>query len=175
MAVPAASAGFIAGRLTAFYSGATIGQVSDGFTIEHIPRKRLITGDVMGPDTPQDAVFRGHDVFIEFNLMEYDATSVSNVIWPYGTLGAAPDVGRMDIAGTGTITAVLILTDTGVASVPAENKPHTLTAHRAILAPGFPVQLLLAPNLREIPIRMQLYPEDFTGPTRTEFFVLSAT
>ena len=83
MAVPAASAGFIAGRLTAFYSGATIGQVSDGFTIEHIPRKRLITGDVMGPDTPQDGVFRGHDVFIEFNLMEYDATSVSNVIWPY--------------------------------------------------------------------------------------------
>ncbi len=172
MAVPAASAGFIAGRLTAFYSGATIGQVSDGFTIEHIPRKRLITGDVMGPDTPQDAVFRGHDVFIEFNLMEYDATSVSNVIWPYGTLGAAPGVGRMDIAGTGTLAAALILTDTGVPNVPAENKPHTLTADLAILAPGFPVQLLLAPDLREIPIRMQLYPNT-TGTG--QFFVLSAT
>lgn len=170
MAVPAASAGFIAGRMTAFYSGATIGQVSDGFTIEHVPRKRLITGDVMGPDTPQDAVFRGHDVFIEFNLMEYDATSVSNVIWPYGTLGAAPNVGRMDVASS--LTAALILTDTGVAAVPAENKPHTLTADRAIIAPGFPVQLLLAPDLREIPIRMQLYPNT-TGTG--QFFVLSAT
>lgn len=167
MAVPAASAGFIAGRMTAFYSGATIGQVSDGFTIEHIPRKRLITGDVMGPDTPQDAVFRGHDVFIEFDLMEYDATSVSNVIWPYGTLGVAPDVGRMDVASS--LTAALILTDTGVAAVPAENKPHTLTADRAILAPGFPVQLLLDPDLRQIPIRMQLYPNT-TGTG--QFFVL---
>ena len=170
MAVPAASAGFIAGRMTAFYNSATIGQVSDGFTIEHVPRKRLITGDVMGPDTPQDAVFRGHDVFIEFNLMEYDATSVSKAIWPYGTLGAAPDAGRMDV--TSSNVAVLILTDTGSSNVPAENKPHTITADRAIIAPGFPVQLLLAPDLREIPIRMQLYPNT-TGTG--QFFVLSAT
>lgn len=169
MAVPAASAGFIAGRLTAFYSGATIGQVSDGFTIEHIPRKRLITGDVMGPDSPQDAVFRGHDVFIEFNLMEYDATSVAAAIWPYGILGTATDVGRMDIAGSGTLAAPLILTDTGSANVPAANKPNTLTADLAVLAPGFPVQLLLAPDLREIPIRMQLYPNT-TGTG--QFFVL---
>ena len=172
MAVPAASAGFIAGRMTAFYGGNTIGQVSDGFTIEHTPRKRLITGDVMGPDTPQDAVFRGHDVFIEFNLMEYDAAGVAAAIWPYGTLGTATDIGRMDIAGAGTLATTLILTDLGVANVPAENKPHTITADLAILAPGFPVQLLLAPDLREIPIRMQLYPNT-TGTG--QFFVLSAT
>ncbi len=168
MPVPAASAGFIAGRLTATYGGSTIGQVSNGFTIEHTPRKRLITGDVMGPDTPQDAVFLGHDVFIEFDLMDYDAAGVASAIWPYGALGTAPNVGRMDVAST--LFAVLVLTDTGVAAVPAENKPHTLTADRAILAPGFPVRLLFAPDLREIPIRMQLYPN--TAGTG-QFFVLS--
>lgn len=171
MAVPVASAGFIAGRMTATYGGSAIGQVADGYTIEHIPRKRLITGDVLGPNTPQDAVYLGMVVFIEFTIMEYDAAATASAIWPFGTLGTATAIGRMDVAST--LTAALVLSDTGVAGVPAENKPHTITAHRAILAPGFPVDLLLSPDLREIPIRMQLYPEDFTTPTRTEFFVLS--
>lgn len=167
MAVPAASAGFIAGRMTVTYGGSAVGQLGDGFTIEHTPRKRLITGDVFGPDTPQDAVFRGHDVFIEFDIMEYDAAASASIIWPYGSLGTATAAGRMDVASS--LTAALVFSDTGVAAVPAEDKPHTLTADRAILAAGFPVHLLLEPALREIHIRMQLYPNT-TGTG--QFFVL---
>ena len=160
---------FIAGRMTATYGGSAIGQISDGFTIEHTVTKRLITGDVMGPDTPQDAVYLGMNVFVEFTLMEYNGAATGSIIWPYdATFGETTTVGTLDVASS--LTAILVLSD--VAGTTATNTPNSLTAHRAIIAAGFPVDLLFSPDLREIPIRMQLYPEVLAGPTRTEFFAI---
>jgi hypothetical protein len=151
-----ASAGFIAGAMTATYDSSSIGQVADGFTIETTHRKQVITGDVLGPETPQSAVYQGMDVFIEFDLMEYDATAVGSILWPYGVgLGTSGVVGKLDVTGAAAIAKALVLTE--VVGTAAENKPNTLTCTRAILAEGFPVEVLFAPSLRQIPIRMRCY------------------
>ncbi len=162
--------GFIAGRMTAKYGGTDIGQVVDGFVVEHTPRKRLIQGDSFR--APQDAVFRGHDVFIEFEIMEYANAALQSMIWPHNaTYGDAGPVGDLDSSlwGAGT---VLLLED--IAGGSAANTPNSLTANRAVLADGFPIELLMAPDLRTIPIRMRLYPSG-TGPSTddTAFFTIT--
>jgi len=67
----------IAGQYTATIGGLTVGQVTDGITIEHFANKRLITGDNEGL-TPQDAVFQGLEVFVEFTLMEFNKADDSD-------------------------------------------------------------------------------------------------
>jgi hypothetical protein len=37
-----------------------------------------------------------------------------------------------------------------------------------MLAEGFPVELLMAPDLKEVPIRMRVYPDDSTGVFGTQ-------
>ena len=172
---------FIAGKYTATYDAGggpiTIGQVSAGFTLEHVVSKQLITGDQEG-DSVQDAVYRGHNCFLEFTLMEYDEAGALDVFWPYSTgvsaHGEQGVIGRMDVQTEGgAIAGPLVLTvvtgsPADVVSGPAG--PQTLTANQAILAEDFPVRMLFAPALRDIPIRMRLYPYDSSG---TVFFTVA--
>ncbi len=39
----------------------------------------------------------------------------------------------------------------------------TLTASKAILAPGYNTQIIFGPTLRKVPIRLQLFPYDTGG------------
>jgi len=154
--------GFIAGKYDVTYGGNTVGQIGDGITTEHFVNKRLITGDNEGA-TPQDGVYRGHEFFMEFTLLEYDATASADVFTPYAAFGAQGVIGRLDVASG--IAKQLVMT--AIAGTTAANSPTTVTADLAILAEGFPVRMLFAPDLRDIPIRMRLYP---TAVSR-EFFV----
>lgn len=171
---------FIAGKYTATYDAGggaiTIGQVSAGFTLEHVVSKQLITGDNEA-DSVQDAVFRGHNCFIEFTLMEYDENGALDVFWPYAAVqGIQGTIGRMDVQTLGgAVAGDLVLTV--VAGSPADQAtgtdgPQSLTAQHAILAEDFPVRMLMAPALRDIPVRLRLYPYD-TGSSTTGFFTLT--
>lgn len=144
---------FIAGRYSATLAASTVGQTKDGINIEHQVFKQLITGDNFA-ETPQDAVFRGMAVFCQFTLLEYNATAARAAFWPYGTAWLTMDtvIGTLDTANA----AQLILT--ALAGTPAAAAPATITLPDAILAEGFPVGLLMAPALREIPIRQRIYP-----------------
>lgn len=145
---------FIAGPYTATYKGLSLGQTADGFRVSHSFFKRLITGDAYG-QTPQDDVFQGAEMFCSFRCIQYDAAAVRSAMWPYGsshlTIGA---VGRL--SAQQSLSGSLVLT--AIAGTPAATEPATLTFTKAILAEGFPVELLYAPDLREVPIRMRLYP-----------------
>jgi hypothetical protein len=153
---------FTAGAMTASYNGMSVGQIKD-LVIEHVPRKRLITGDAQG-SSPQDAVYQGMECFIEFTLVEWDGTAAQAAFWPYsGTYGTQGQVGRTDDGSS--IAKALLLED--IAGTTAENDPDTLTASKAILAEGFPVETLFAPDLREVPLRFRLY------PVSDEFFALT--
>lgn len=150
---------FIAGPYTATYNAVPVGQLAAGATIEHFVHKRLITGDNEG-DTPQDAVHRGHEMFAEMTLMEYDQAGALDVFWPYNTTyGDNGQVGVLDVdlANAGGLSKPLVLTDVSGGGT-AETNPATLTATHSILAEGFPVRLLFAPDLRDIPVRLRLYP-----------------
>lgn len=145
---------FIAGQYTATLGGSTLGQINGGQTIEHTVFKRIITGDNHAK-AAQDAVYQGEDVFIQYLLMEYNATSARAAFWPYGSTYLTGGIrGRLDSA----IYASLVLT--ALAGTPAAAAPATITCAKTILAEGFPVGILFAPDLREVPVRQRIYPND---------------
>lgn len=147
--------GFIAGRYTATLAASSLGQTAKGIKTSHSFSKRLVTGDA-GGDTKQDAVYRGSaDVLADMILLEYNAAAARAAFWPYAStfldLGI---IGRMDVASN--IAAALVLT--AIAGTTAAATPASMTLTYAILMENFPVELLFAPDLREVPLKLRLYP-----------------
>lgn len=145
---------FIAGRYSATYNGSALGQTEDGIRLIHSVFKRLITGDA-GGQTPQNAVYQGMEAFVQYTLLEYNAAGAAAALWPYGSgyLNASAMIGTLDSAHA----KQLVLT--AVAGTPAANTPATITLPNVILAEGFPVEILFAPDLRTVPIRQRIYPD----------------
>lgn len=145
---------FIAGGYTATWDGLAIGQTADGYRLTHQIFKRLITGDSYA-EAPQDAVYRGGEASLAMRLIEYDAAAVQTMKWPYSatkwTMGV---VGRIDV-GSSLVKSLVL---TAVAGTTAATVPATLTASKSILHENFPVEVLFAPDLREVPMRLRLYP-----------------
>jgi hypothetical protein len=149
---------FIAGPYTATYGGAALGQAADGYRVSHSFFKRLITGDTYA-QAPQDEVYQGAEMFCQMRLIEFDAAGVNAIMWPYGAYLTNGQVGRVSRQQNLALPLVL----TAVAGTPAANLPATLTLTTAILAEGFPVELLHAPDLREVPLRLRVFPAPLTG------------
>lgn len=166
---------FVAGAYTATYNAKALGQTADGFRLSHQFFKRLIQGD-SGGQTAQDAVYQGVDVNVAYTLIQALAAGVDDLKWPYsGTVGTPLDlgvVGQLDVcgAGGGSPTAVakpLVLTAVSGTAADTDG-PATITLPLSILAEGFPVELLFAPDLREVPIRQRIYPNMSTRLFGTE-------
>lgn len=143
---------FICGRYTATLGAQSLGQTADGYRVSHSLFKRLITGDALA-QTPQDAIVQGAEMFVAARLIEYNAAGALNAFWPLAaTIYDMGVIGRLDSA----VADSLVLT--AVASTPAAAAPATATFLLTTLAEGFPVELLFAPDLREVPLRMRVYP-----------------
>lgn len=144
---------FIAGPYTATYKSLALGQTADGYRLSHQFFKKLITGDSYG-QTPQDEVYQGAEMFIQFRLIQYAAAGVAAIMWPYASFLTIGQVGRVSVQQS--LIGALVLT--AVAGTPAATVPASVTLTNAILAEGYPVELLFAPDLREVPIRQRLFP-----------------
>lgn len=154
---------FISGAYTLTYGGSTLGQVESGLQHSYAPSYEEIRGDNAG-ETLQDGVYRGVNVFLSFTLLEYNATAVQALVWPWSaTLGTLGTIGRLmtgiktvgtpgGSAGTGTLVA------TAVAGTPAASTPATRTYHHVMIPNGQNVEYLLAPMLRRLPIRLVCTP-----------------
>lgn len=156
---------FIAGGYTATYNAKALGQTADGHRITYEVFKRVITGHY-GGDTPQDAVYRGQRRGSAFRLLEANAAGVADLLYPYsGTIGDQWDlgvIGLLDVRGQGsgspTVRAKQLVL-TAIAGTSAYNDAAaTITIPLSILAASFPVEVLLAPDLKEVPIRLDHYP-----------------
>jgi hypothetical protein len=155
---------FISGPYTATFDASALGQVEVGWTLRHSTFQRLITGHNFA-QTPQDAIFQGMQMFIDYRLIEYNAAGVLKAMWPFGTthLNVATPVGAQAV-GSSKIKQLIL---TAVAGTPAATVPATLTLPRCILAEGFNVELLYAPDLRIVPISQRVFP-DSSGVFGTE-------
>lgn len=160
------TAEFIAGAYTATYNAKALGQTADGFRLSHQFFKRLITGDA-GGDTPQDAVYRGREQMLSMRLIEADKAGIPDLVDPYAATVGTPwtlgTIGLFDVRGAGGAIPVsrcksLVLTAVTGTSAAAETQA-TITLPLSILAENFPVEILLAPDLREVPIRIRIYPD----------------
>ncbi len=155
---------FISGGYNATFDASTLGQVEIGFTLRHSTFQRLITGHSFA-QTPQDAVFQGIQMFIDYRLIEYNQAGVIKAMWPFGTthLNMASPVGVLAVGSSKAKQLIL----TAVAGTPAAATPASVTLPRCILAEGFNVELLYAPDLRIVPISQRVYP-DTSGVFGTE-------
>lgn len=147
---------FIAGRYTATFNGLSLGQTAEGYRLSHQLFKRVITGDAYG-DTPQDAVYRGATAEISYRLLEYNAAGARAAFWPvangYLDIGI---VGRLDV-GSGLAKSLIL---TSIQGTPAAGAPASITLPLVALKEGFPVELLFAPDLREVPMLQRCYPNE---------------
>lgn len=159
------TAEFIAGAYTATYNAKALGQTADGFRLSHQFFKRLITGDA-GGDTPQDGIYRGKEQNLSMRLIEADKAGIPDLIDPYAATVGTPwtlgQVGLLDVYGAGGGAPVsrcksMVLTAvTGTSA--ATDTQATITLPLSIIAENFPIEILLAPDLREYPLRMRIYP-----------------
>ena len=155
----------VAGPYTATYNGLAVGQTAEGYRLSHQFFKRVVTGDAMA-QTPQDGVYQGCEMYLAMNLIEYNKAATQSIMWPYGSSYLAHgQVGRMDVQSSLSKQIVL----SAVTGTPAADSPASITLPLCILAEGFPVELLLAPDLRIVPLRMRVYPSDATPAADSVF------
>ena len=154
---------FIAGPYTATYRGQALGQAAEGYRVSHQFFKRIITGDSYA-EGPQDEVYRGMEMFVNFRCIEYDAAGITALAFPFANRWNHGLVGR--VSKQQGLCGALVLT--AIAGTPAANAPASLTLTNCILAEGFPVELLFAPDLREVPVKLRAYPTQNNGIFGTE-------
>jgi hypothetical protein len=143
----------VAGGYRATWNGNSIGQVEEGFTLEYQFEGETIKGHNLGQSV-QDIVYQGGNVFLSGVLTEYGLAGLRALAWPWAaTFGKVGVVGTL--AGRGSIAKQLVLT-----KVTGTNAYYsTITATLTILAPGFPISLLLAPKHKKVPFRLQILPD----------------
>ena len=161
---------FVAGGYTATFNSNALGQTADGYRISHQFFKRLITGD-LAADTPQDAIYRGREQFVGFTLIEAEEAGVADMIEPYFASTGVPlalgKIGNLDVQGdsadgsptSGTVKVKALVLTAVSGTVAADAGPASITLTNCIIAEGFPIEILYAPDLREVPVRMRVYPD----------------
>lgn len=145
--------GFIAGRYTGTWNSLNVGQVADGYRLSLTAYFRPITGDG-GGDVEQDAIYRGNGIEVAFTIIEYDAAAVSTLIWPGGgSLYSLGTIGQLAVASSMAKSLVLTRFSANTTATPASlTLPLTLLKDRAT------VQLLMASDLKEVPIALKVFP-----------------
>ena len=154
---------FVAGRYNGTYNAVAVGMCKDGFEVEQdFELDEISETDAWGGSVI-DAIFRGGNCHMQFTCEEY-AAGVLTAFWPLGSLGVlvTPTTLPIGVLASTLIKAVVL---TAVAGTPAAGVGNivTLTASNALLAKNFAGKLLLNSKLREVPVRLRLYPYG-TGP-----------
>lgn len=155
---------FIAGRYASQFGGSSLGQTAEGIKLAHKFFTREVKGDA-GAETVQDEIYRGGEVMLDTRLIEFNAAGAQSAFWPWAAsfldLGV---IGRLAVGGG--IAKQIILT--AVAGTNAT--PLAITLPYCLLAAGFPVELLFAPDLREVPLKMRVFPGgSYSGGTLGNF------
>ena len=149
---------FIAGAYSALYNAVGVGITAEGFKLDIMLKEEQINETDAYGGSLLDYVYRGGDATMEFKSKAFKAGSVAPM-WPWGPLGQIVSlllpVGRLasDAAQTFLMTAA--------ANTPAAMSAYactTLTASKAILAPGYNASLLFNSKLREVPCKLALLP-----------------
>ena len=162
---------FIAGGYTMTYNSKALGQTADGIRMTYELFKRIITGHLAG-QTPQDAIYQGQSRTSSFRLIEADESGIPDLLFPYtATIGdewQLGTIGLMDVRGQGSGTpttrakSMVLTAVTGTAAY--NDAAATITLPLSSLHENFPVDVLLAPDLKEVPVRLRHYVDMSASP-----------
>jgi hypothetical protein len=127
-----------------------------GYELMLEPKAELVNQSDQYGDTLIEAFFRGVDVSIVMDGLEYGVAGTPTAIWPWGTLGQMGIIARAlsGIAGSMVLTAT--------AGTPAASSPATLTGAQTVMAPGSQTGLRFTSQLRNVPVRFVLLPSATT-------------
>lgn len=147
----------IAGRYSCTWNAVDTGYTRQGFELEFLYKHEILDeSDLYGQSTVE-AVIRGCDGFLSASLREYKAGSTA-ILWPIGGGSLGKVFTAAKPCGILATDQALSLVLTATANTPAAAAPATLTASKAWIAPNYNPRILLDSRLREVPIRMQLFP-----------------
>jgi hypothetical protein len=146
----------IVGPYTATWNGVALGlfQGEGGLpTITSVGKAKGIASTNLYGLTTIDSIHLGRDMFFDAILMEYLKGVAA--LWPFDDwMGLGLPVGTLKRA----LSQPLVLT--AVAGTPAAASPATLTMSKAILADDHQGKIIYGPEVRTVPLRMQLFPYD---------------
>jgi hypothetical protein len=141
---------FIAGPYTVTYNSLALGILQDGIEFEFLPTGDEITGDNLGASV-QDGVYRGGNLFLNFTIQEFNAAAAASAMWPWAD--ALGKVGNIGALHTSFAKPVVLTRVSGTNAVYA-----TMTFLYCAWAFDFPLRSLLASHLRNIPMRLRVFP-----------------
>ncbi len=157
---------FAAGRYGMTYNAVDVGLTKEGAMMDLQSSLQLVNQTDLYGETVIDGFYRGANCFLQFTCLRWMAGS-RTPFWPWGALGQV--FTSTIVAGvlvSNTASALVMTAQTG--SPAATEGPATLTASKSLLAENFNSQLMFDSRLREIPIRLRLYP--YTSSTNLVHF-----
>lgn len=152
---------FIAGRYAGTWNSVDVGITRDGYDLSMMAHQELVNKSDAYGDSLIDTVTRGGDVSISFESKEYKAGSTAP-FWPFagGSLGRMYNgANPIGVLGSAVAQAFVL---TATANTPAAAAPATLTASKALRAPG-DARLRFDSSLRHVPIRLICFPSESGG------------
>lgn len=142
-------------------SALPLGKTREGFEIEVVRNAFAVTADDLGPDTVQEFINAGGNVFINAILLEWNAQAVAALtsIWSV-TEGAVGPVGCPVGPGASTRRTRALGLVRASAACGTDIAPAEYYFRSVIVAPNFNLPRVLSLRPRELPIRLQALPDN---------------
>ncbi len=149
---------FVPGKYTATYGGTAVGMVENGFWIRWRGHKKEIRGTNAFGEMKIDGIYRGVDAYVECVFKEWNAT-VQKIIWPWVTISADTDKGKLGIMGQldSGLAAALVLTPLS-GSPAASNSGGIWTFTYTTLAAENDVRFFAGLDERNVPVLLDVVP-----------------
>jgi len=167
--MPVGGESLIVGGYTITFDSLALGifQGEEGYpAVRQRPKSKPIANTDRYAKTKIDSITHGVDYVFKGILEEYTKALAAGVLWPFATFGKQGQVGLLKFLSA----KVLILT--AIAGTTAAASPATLTANKAVYADDHEPELIYAPDLRVVPIMLDLLPYD-TGAGVVGSFVMT--
>lgn len=148
---------FVAGRYSATYNANSLGIMERGYELDFQLKQELVDeSDLYGMQII-DMFIQGCDSYVSMMAKEW-LTGSKAILWALGggVLGKIFSAAVPCGASAYDLSQSLVFTAT--ANTPAATSPATLTASKAFPAPNFNPKTLLNSRLRQLPLRMLMFP-----------------
>jgi hypothetical protein len=152
--VPIGGESEIAGGYTVTWNSVALGIFQgeqDVPSIIRVPKSRPVNSTDRYGQSKIDSVHLGHDFMFEGVLMEYPKAlpllQMIETVW-----------GRLGTIGALKFSAAQPLVLTAIAGTTASTAPATVTASKAVWSDDHPTRLFYGPQLRVVPVRLDLLP-----------------
>lgn len=144
----------ISGTYTAKWDDKDLGNTEDGFVLRQIGSWEDVLSDA-GGDTVLTQIWRGSNVFVEFNGLELEKLLTAGIMYPVNTLINGYPGNTTDEVGTNIFSSAKPLVITPVAGL--GNRTDIFTFPKTILVGD--VTTTLSSSFTRVPVTFRAFPD----------------